>query len=117
MKAIQSKQAIQSMSNVIDIRRLNKPGLDKPMPPEGNDHAGEKEPGEKGSAGEKEPAGLWAFMNKDIRFFGSPIPDKVREGFYLELSTLLEAGVDIRSALQLIIGEQSKKNTGCCFPG
>jgi RHS repeat-associated protein len=70
------------MSDTIDIRRLNKPASPTPRPEEGV---------------QKETGGIWAFLNKDIRLFGSSIPDKVREGFYMELSTLLEAGVDIRA--------------------
>ncbi len=88
------------MSDTIDIRRLNKPASPTPRPEEGV---------------QKETGGIWAFLNKDIRLFGSSIPDKVREGFYMELSTLLEAGVDIRSALDLIIKEQTKKKFGTLF--
>ncbi len=87
------------MNNTIDIRRLNKPAAAP----------------ETGRSEEKEPAGLWAFLNRDIQLFGSGIPDKVREALYMELSTLLEAGVDIRSALQLIIQEQSKKKFRLLF--
>jgi type IV pilus assembly protein PilC len=88
------------MSNTIDIRQLRKPSPDK-----------KEKPGETGAAGQ----GVWGFLNKDIRLFGGALPDRVREGFYLELSTLLEAGVDIRSALELIMNEQPKKKHKAIF--
>lgn len=59
--------------------------------------------------GEKDAGGVWAFLNKDIRVFGGGLPDKIKESFYLELSTLLAAGVDIRASLDLVREEQSKK--------
>ena len=36
-------------------------------------------------------------------------PTKIKESFYLELSVLLAAGVDIRGALDIIQAEQPKK--------
>ena len=48
------------------------------------------------------------FLNKEIRFFKPRLPDRLKEGFYLELSTLLSSGVDIRSALELLAEEQTK---------
>jgi len=48
-------------------------------------------------------------LTRDIQFPGtSLLKDKNREEFYLELSTLLEAGVDIKTCLELITEEQSK---------
>jgi len=52
---------------------------------------------------------LWSFLNKDIHFGSSKIPDRIKENFYLELWSLLTAGIDIRTALELITGEQRKK--------
>jgi type IV pilus assembly protein PilC len=49
------------------------------------------------------------FFNRDISFLGKGLPDKIKEGFYLELSTLLAAGVDIRASMELIQEGQSKK--------
>ena len=88
------------MSNTIDIRQLRKTSSDK-----------KEKPGEPAAAGQ----GIWGFLNKDIKLFGGALPDRVREGFYLELSTLLEAGVDIRSALELIMNEQPKKKHKAIF--
>ena len=91
------------MSNTIDIRDLNRQ----------REAAGRKDPGAAGSAGSavsgKGDKGLWALLNKDIHIFGSGLPDKIKESFYLELSTLLAAGMDIRASLELIQQEQTKK--------
>ena len=57
----------------------------------------------------------WEFLNKDIRLGGSDLPDRVRERFYLELWTMLDAGVDIRTALELIRDEQKKKKIRVVF--
>jgi len=55
-------------------------------------------------------------LSKDIRLFGaSLLSGKAREEFYLELATLLEAGVDIKSSLELIAGEQSKAAVATLF--
>ncbi|MDJ1497756.1 type II secretion system F family protein [Cytophagaceae bacterium DM2B3-1] len=53
---------------------------------------------------EKDPL---AFLKKDITLF-SPINDKFKESFYLELSVLLSAGVDIKGSLELLEDQQSK---------
>ncbi|WP_205511071.1 type II secretion system F family protein [Longitalea arenae] len=59
--------------------------------------------------------GIWGFLNKDIQLGGDRLPDTVKENFYLELSTLLEAGIDIRTALELIKNEQKKKKAKALF--
>lgn len=59
--------------------------------------------------------GIWGFLNKDIQLGGDKLPDTVKESFYLELYTLLEAGVDIRTALELIKNEQKKKKATALF--
>lgn len=78
------------MSEIIDIRKLR----DKP-----------KQTEQKPAAAKK---GLWDLLNRDIHF-GSKIPDKIKESFYLELWSLLQAGVDIRTALELVTSEYKKK--------
>ncbi len=50
-----------------------------------------------------------AFLSKDITLLGKPFSDKVKESFYLELASLMSAGLDIKNSLQLIMDEQSKK--------
>lgn len=47
-------------------------------------------------------------LNKDISFFGSGLSDKKKEELYLELHILLTAGVDIKTTLELVAGEQAK---------
>ena len=48
------------------------------------------------------------FLSKDIQLFGKGLNDKKKENFYSELSILFSAGVDIRTALELIEEEQVK---------
>lgn len=56
----------------------------------------------------KQPSAM-DFLNKDISLFGNGLGDKAKERFYSELNILFSAGVDIRSALDLIEEEQEKK--------
>lgn len=55
------------------------------------------------------------FLNKDIKLFGSGFNDKKKERFYSELCILFSAGVDIRSALELIEEEQTKEKDRILF--
>jgi type IV pilus assembly protein PilC len=89
------------MNKSIDIRQLRKPRHLK-EDKNGGDPVDEK-------------TGLWAFLSRDITLWGSTLPDRIREGFYLELGTLLEAGVDIRTSLELIMNEQPKKKYKLLF--
>ncbi|WP_084489957.1 type II secretion system F family protein [Niabella ginsenosidivorans] len=61
----------------------------------------------------KQPASfmkqLEVLLSKDIALFGKSFSDKIKESFYLELGSLMDAGLDIRSALQLIRDELRKK--------
>jgi len=52
---------------------------------------------------------LKRLLETDIRIFPDRFTDKNKESFYLELSTLLVAGLDIKSALELIEEEQEKQ--------
>ncbi|MBT1705384.1 type II secretion system F family protein [Chryseosolibacter indicus] len=55
---------------------------------------------------------IWSLekiLETDIKLFSQKFNDKNKEAFYLELSTLLVAGLDIKSALELIEEEQLKK--------
>ena len=47
-----------------------------------------------------------SFLNKDISLGSKQLNDKKKEGFYNELTLLLDAGVDIKSSLELIESEQ-----------
>jgi len=53
-------------------------------------------------------ANFWDFLNKDIRLGNSKLSDKLKESFYLELWSLVDAGVDIKTALELVKQEQKK---------
>lgn len=51
---------------------------------------------------------FWEKLNSDINF--SPIlNDKAKEHFYTEFASLLDAGMDIKRSLDIIIEEQDKK--------
>jgi type IV pilus assembly protein PilC len=68
-----------------------------------------------GTEKQEKAEGLWSFLNRDIQLGGSGISDRVKESFYLEMWTLLDAGVDIRTALELIKNEQKKKKVRLLF--
>ncbi|MFY9309383.1 MAG: type II secretion system F family protein [Bacteroidia bacterium] len=55
------------------------------------------------------------FLNKDLQLFGTSFNDKKKERFYSELCILFSAGVDIRSALELIEEEQIKEKDKLLF--
>jgi len=52
---------------------------------------------------------LMELLNRDIKLFGSSFGDKKKERFYSELNILLSSGVDIRSSLEMLEEEQSRK--------
>lgn len=62
----------------------------------------------------KQPSAM-DFLNKDISLFGSGLSDKNKERFYSELNILFSAGVDIKSALELIEEDQTKKSDKILF--
>ncbi len=49
------------------------------------------------------------FLNQDIQLLPYRLKDKKKETFYLELGTLLESKVDIRTCLFLIVEQHTKK--------
>jgi type IV pilus assembly protein PilC len=51
------------------------------------------------------------FFNQDIELFNSYFNNKIKQGFYANLETLLTAGLDIQNALTLIEEGQKKKAT------
>lgn len=59
---------------------------------------------------EKKASPIAEFLNKDIKLLKSKFSDKKKEKLYSELQTLLKAGIDIRSALELIEDSQSKES-------
>jgi type IV pilus assembly protein PilC len=60
---------------------------------------------------------IFAFLNQDISFSNGQISDKKKESFYLELSTLLLSGIDLRSALDLILVDQDHVKDKELFEG
>jgi type IV pilus assembly protein PilC len=55
------------------------------------------------------------FLNKDIKLFKRGFSDKKKERFYSELNILFEAKVDIKTALELIVGQQKKEEDRVLF--
>ena len=58
---------------------------------------------------------VFDFLNRDIKLFGSGLKDKTKEAFFHELSILLIAGIDIKTALELIAQEQAKPGDALIF--
>jgi type IV pilus assembly protein PilC len=54
----------------------------------------------------KEETNFISFFNKEINFNNGQLSDKKKEGLYMELSTLLLSGIDLRSALDLTVLDQ-----------
>lgn len=51
-----------------------------------------------------------SFLQRDIQLTGGGFGDKKKERFFSDLRTLLVAGVDLKSAMEIIISEQKKKS-------
>lgn len=58
----------------------------------------------------KVPSLVMELLNRDIKLFGGSFGDKKKEKFYSELQTLLNAGVDIKSVLEIIEQSQAKED-------
>lgn len=56
-----------------------------------------------------ERASPFGFLSKEITLFGKGMSDRKKERFYTELHTLLTAGVDIRTAFELLVTEAERK--------
>src|ERR1700761_7172635 len=54
----------------------------------------------------KEEDGLFGFLNRDISFGSRELNDKKKEYLYLELSSLLIAGINMKSSFELITADQ-----------
>lgn len=59
---------------------------------------------------EKASGGLVEFLNKDISIGGNRFNNRKKEQFYTDLSTLLNAGLDLNTSLQLLSEEQDKED-------
>ncbi len=53
--------------------------------------------------------GLMALLNRDISFGNKELSDKKKEYLYLELSSLLQAGINLKSSFELITADQEKE--------
>lgn len=49
---------------------------------------------------------LFSFLHKDISLSGNKLSDRKKEAYYSEMSILLSSGIDIRSALDIVVEEQ-----------
>jgi len=59
----------------------------------------------KGSQGTQ----LVELLNKDISFGSKELSDNKKEALYLELNSLLQAGIDLKSSIELITADQEKE--------
>lgn len=64
----------------------------------------------------KDTKSLFQLLNQDISF-NSNFPDKKKEAFYAEISLLLSAGTDIKTALELIVDETEKEKDRVLLAG
>jgi type IV pilus assembly protein PilC len=58
---------------------------------------------------------LAELFNKDISFDNRELNDKKKEYLYLELSSLLQAGIDLKSSFELITADQQKEKDKALF--
>jgi type IV pilus assembly protein PilC len=61
--------------------------------------------------------GLTALLNRDIRFGRKELDDKKKEYLYLELSSLLQAGINLKSSFELITADQQKEKDKELYKG
>jgi len=59
--------------------------------------------------------GLLDFLNKDISFGSKELNDKKKEALYLELSSLLQAGINLKSSLELVSADQQSQKDQLLF--
>ena len=67
--------------------------------------------------GKSDGQDVFAFLNKDISFGSKQVSDKKKEGLYVELSTLLLSGIDLRTSLELILVDQEQAKDKALFEG
>lgn len=64
----------------------------------------------------KSPTGLnLEFLKKDIKFFGKKFGDNKKEKFYSELGVLSSSGIDLSSALEIIIEDEQSESLKAIF--
>ena len=59
--------------------------------------------------------GLLGLLNKDISFGSKELNDKKKEALYLELSSLLQAGINLKSSLELVTSDQQNQKDKLLF--
>ncbi|HAF29359.1 MAG TPA: type II secretion system F family protein [Bacteroidales bacterium] len=58
---------------------------------------------------------VFAFLNKDISFGKKGLKDQKKEQFYSELNILLTSGTDVRTAMDIVVAEQTRKKERVIF--
>ena len=58
----------------------------------------------------RESLDIFSFFKKDIHLFSTKLKDRDKEMMYLELSNMLNSGVDLRSSLEVIISNIHKNH-------
>src|SRR3569833_1640177 len=69
----------------------------------------------KPSSGKNEDENIMAFLNRDISFGSKELADKKKEYLYLELSSLLQAGINLKSSFELITADQKNEKDKSLF--
>jgi type IV pilus assembly protein PilC len=59
--------------------------------------------------------GIMDLLNRDISFGSPELADKKKESLYLELGSLLHAGISLKSALELVSGDQKGEKDRALF--
>jgi len=68
-------------------------------------------------ASEPQENRLLELLNRDISFGNNELSDKKKEYLYLELSSLLQAGINLKSSFELIMADQQKEKDRKLFNG
>jgi type IV pilus assembly protein PilC len=63
----------------------------------------------------KESGSILAFLNRDISFGSKELADKKKEYLYLELSSLLKAGINLKSSFELVTADQKNEKDKLLF--
>jgi type IV pilus assembly protein PilC len=65
-----------------------------------------KGPVNRNKSAKEDKKDLFSFLNKEISLSGNKLSDRKKEAFYSEMNILLSSGIDIRSALDIVVEEQ-----------
>lgn len=79
-----------------------------------NSYSGRKKPATASRKAE-EKRDFTAFLNREIGFGNKELPDKKKEYLYMELSSLLQAGINLKSSLELVATDQQKAQDKALF--